>query len=88
MIIEWPAGLMAPLPLGTLLPADPEKASNLSKLPFVSYATFSLAKSGWPKLENPSNVIQCVQFLDMHQSHATSGAHLRSMTPASVVQLT
>ena len=56
LIIHCPAGLMAPLPLGPLLAADPEKASNLSKLPFVAYATFSLAKTGWPRLENPTNV--------------------------------
>ena len=65
-MIYWPAGLMAPLPLGPFLAANPEKASNLSKLPFVAYATFSLAKSGWPKLENPSNVTQCVPVPDMH----------------------
>ena len=57
MIICCPAGLMAPLPLGPLLAADPERASNLLKLPFVAYATLSLAKSGWPRLEDPSNVI-------------------------------
>ena len=58
MIIHCPAGLMSPLPLGPSLAVDPEKASNLSKLPFVAYATLSLAKSGWPRLENPLKVIQ------------------------------
>ena len=57
MVTHCPAGLMAPLPLGPSPAVDREKASNLSKLPFVAYATLSLAKSGWPRLENPSNVI-------------------------------
>ena len=50
------AGLMAPLPLGPSLAADPEKASNLAKLPFVAHATFSLAKCGWPRLGDSTNV--------------------------------
>ena len=57
MVTHCPAGFMAPLPLDPSLAVDREKASNLSKLPFVAYATLSLAKSGWPRLENPSNVI-------------------------------
>ena len=62
---------MAPLPLGPVLAADPGKASNMSKLPFVAYAMLSLAKSGWPTLGTPSNVIHCAPFLDVYRSHAT-----------------
>ena len=48
------AGLLGPLPLSSSMEAASEQHSALAILPFVAYATFAVAKSGWPHLLDPN----------------------------------
>ena len=48
------AGLLGPLPLSSSMEAASEQHSTLAKLPFLAYATFAVAKSGWPHLLDPN----------------------------------
>ena len=48
------AGLLGPLPLSSSVETASEQHSALAILPFVAYATFAVAKSGWPHLLDPN----------------------------------